>query len=47
MSVLEAIVSEVYGSTVMKNTQPLRDPKPDACNFSRFLRVVVKLLGGA
>ena len=23
--------------------QPLRDPVPDACNFSRFLRVVVEL----
>ena len=36
-------VSEADGSTVIYLPQPLRDPAPDACNFSRFLRVVVEL----
>ena len=37
------VVSEADGSTVIYLPQPLRDPAPDACNFSRFLRVVVEL----
>ena len=36
-------MSEADGSTVIYLPQPLRDPAPDACNFSRFLRVVVEL----
>ena len=37
------VVSEADGSTVIYLPQPLRDPAPDACNFSRFLRAVMEL----
>ena len=37
------VVSEAGGSTVIYLPQPLRDPAPDACNFSRFLRAVMEL----
>ncbi len=37
------VVSEAGGETVIYLPQPLRDPAPDACNFSRFLRAVMEL----
>ena len=37
------VVSEADGSTVIVLPQPLRDPAPDARNFSRFLRAVMEL----